>query len=325
MCAQALALQPTAASKVRPFNIHKDLLAVANLVELCFAGSLDADGRMYINQMRQAAGNAGILDAVSRREMPLGGFVWTEGKRLVGNLSLVPHRHEGKRMHLIANVAVHPDFRRHGIARALTLAALQDVRSRGRQETWLQVDERNPAAVALYRGMGFEERTRRTSWRMYPQRELLAEAKPSAVRIRRPADWQQQLEWLKASYPRDVRWQLPIDFTLMEPGWRGSLERALSERQLRQWSAESDGKLQGVLCWQSSSLESDRLWLATPAQAEHEEQAVATLLRKAHSTLTPGRSLALNYPAGRAVEALVNAGMHATRTLIWMSYPWAKS
>jgi ribosomal protein S18 acetylase RimI-like enzyme len=322
MTAQAVTLQAIPQQKLRPFDMRRDLAAVADLVELCFAETLDADGRLYIRQMREAASHetALIAAASGRPEMRMAGYVWLEDGRVVGNLSLVPHYHGGRKLFLIANVAVHPKFRRHGIARELTRAALQDVQHRGRHDTWLQVDERNEAALALYREMGFAERQRRTSWRLLPRPGW--QPRPNAIRVRqrKAADWKDQQRWLRASYPTDVHWQFPLDFNLLQPGWRGSLERAFSDRQLRQWSAELDGKLQGVLCWQSSSLEADRLWLA--ADAEHEDETIPSLLWRANESLTPGRPLALNYPSGRAVKALEDAGLTKARTLIWMSYPW---
>lgn len=325
MTAQVIALPKTEASPLRPFDIRRDLLPVADLVELCFAESLDADGRLYIRQMRQAASSATALalaTAGSGRDLPMGGFVWQEKGIVVGNLSLIPHRFGQRRLYLIANVAVHPDHRRRGIARSLTQAALQDMERRGQRKLWLQADEKNLAAIQLYRGMGFAQRMRRTSWRARPQPgQARDKASAVTVRERRPEDWSAQTRWLKATYPEDVVWQLPLDLKLLQPGWRGAMERAFSERRVAQWSVERDGELLGVLSWQSSSLEADRLWLA--AAPEHEDEGIVELLQSTLEELQPGRSLALNYPAGRAANALEASGFQAVRTLIWMSYPWS--
>src|SRR3972149_2661349 len=120
MSAQALTLPKPKASQLRPFDLRRDLLPVADLVELCFAESLDADGRLYIRQMRQAAAGPGMALGSATS---MSGFVWVEEGSLVGNLSLIPHHYGRRRLYLIANVAVHPDHRRHGIARTLTQAA----------------------------------------------------------------------------------------------------------------------------------------------------------------------------------------------------------
>ncbi|MEX1071560.1 MAG: GNAT family N-acetyltransferase [Anaerolineales bacterium] len=324
MSAQAISIQRELPANLRPFDIRRDLSTVADLVELCFANSLDADGRLYIRQMRQAARSGPLLDLAatgSRADLPLGGFVWQEDGRVVGNLSLLPHQYGSQRLFLIANVAVHPDHRRRGIARALTQAALADVERRGPRDTWLQVDQDNPAAVKLYAEMGFVEKMRRTSWRMHPQPDLSPQ-RISTVKVLKThrADWSAQRKWLDATYPTNLRWHLPLEPQLLQPGWRGALERALSSRQVEQWSAIKNRKLLGVLSWQSSTLESDRLWLAV--DAKREEEAIVALMRQAHNSLRPERNLALNFPSGRASKALLNAGFNAARTLIWMEYPW---
>jgi hypothetical protein len=100
----------------------------------------------------------------------------------------------------------------------------------------------------------------------------------------------------------------------------GSLQRVLSERRSEQWSAVEDGRLLGVLSWQSSVLEADRIWLA--AAHKNEAAAIAALANKAHSQFNTTRKLALNYEAGRATEALLASGFNPVRTLIWMQYPW---
>jgi ribosomal protein S18 acetylase RimI-like enzyme len=323
MSAQAISIQRELPANLRPFDIRSDLSAVADLVELCFATSLDADGRLYIRQMRQAARSGPLLDlsANGRGDLPLGGFVWQEDGRLVGNLSLLPHTYGAERLFLIANVAVHPDHRRRGIAHALTKAALEDVERRGPRRTWLQVDQDNPPAVKLYKEMGFVEKMRRTSWRMHPQPDLTPLPAPAAtVRKASGVDWNLQRKWLDATYPADLRWHLPLEPQILQPGWRGALERALSSRQVEQWSAVKNRKLLGVLSWQSSTLESDRLWLA--ADPKREVEAIAALMRQARNWLRPERNLALNYPNGQASEALQAIGFRAARTLIWMEYPW---
>ena len=59
-------------------------------------------------------------------------------------------------MHLL-NLAVHPAYRRRGIARALLTAALERSRGQGATVAWLEVRPSNTAALALYQSFGFEE------------------------------------------------------------------------------------------------------------------------------------------------------------------------
>jgi ribosomal-protein-alanine N-acetyltransferase len=56
----------------------------------------------------------------------------------------------------IATIAVHPDFRGHGIGRQILLAALRDAAARGATMSTLEVRASNRAAIQLYEQFGFE-------------------------------------------------------------------------------------------------------------------------------------------------------------------------
>ncbi len=55
----------------------------------------------------------------------------------------------------ITNIAVHPDYRRKGIGRAITGALLKHAMDEKFEEVTLEVRKSNEAAQAMYRGMGF--------------------------------------------------------------------------------------------------------------------------------------------------------------------------
>jgi mycothiol synthase len=64
------------------------------------------------------------------------------------------------------NISTHADWRGHGIAKALIGRALRALRDRGMTEAALGVDADNETgALAIYRAMGFGERTRDTHFR----------------------------------------------------------------------------------------------------------------------------------------------------------------
>lgn len=119
---------------LRPMSILRDLPAVADLIEQCFSSTMDSDGRRYVQDMRRAGNDNSFLKWANRvaesTSLPLTGYVWEEGHHIVGNVSVVPFRQNKNRLYLIANVATHPDYRRRGIARALTVRAMQHAREK---------------------------------------------------------------------------------------------------------------------------------------------------------------------------------------------------
>ncbi len=150
--------------------IARDLAQIADLVELCFVSYLDSNGRAAIREMRMLGQFGPLLTPLALLDlMGVGlamGNVWRVDGKVVGNVSLYRGGYHPKLGPgwLVANVAVHPDFRRRGMALALMDAALRRVRRyRGR---WiaLQVDAENEAAYRLYDGMGFETYEMLTQW-----------------------------------------------------------------------------------------------------------------------------------------------------------------
>jgi len=68
----------------------------------------------------------------------------------------------------ILTLAVDPDMRRRGAGRALVLAAAAQTRLLGAGALFLEVAQDNPAALALYAGLGFEAAGRRTNYYARP-------------------------------------------------------------------------------------------------------------------------------------------------------------
>jgi GNAT superfamily N-acetyltransferase len=309
---------------LRPFDISRDLNPVADLIEVCFADSLDIDGQRYLRQMRSAARNPRLLRwAASLSEhasLPLTGYVWEEDGRVVGNLSLIPLTDQGKRIYLIANVAVDAGYRRRGIARSLTTAALDLLaRRRGVTAVWLQVREENAAAHHLYTSLGFGERARRTAWQRRQEYWPPGALPHVKVRPRRARHWSQQRAWLDRLYPLSLSWNIPLNRNILRPGLRGAFYRFFTATQVRQWSAEENGRLLGVLAWQPLGSYNDRLWLATPPEGE--ELAVRALLGNIEPAFPRHRLLTLDFPSGRGSQALDSVGFIPHQTLIWMRLP----
>ena len=74
--------------------------------------------------------------------------------RIVGYASALLERKNSA--HLVS-LAVHPDYRRLGVARGLMEALIEKLRARGVKEISLEVRVSNKAARELYKALGFRE------------------------------------------------------------------------------------------------------------------------------------------------------------------------
>ncbi len=212
-------------NQLRPFDVRRDLSDVADLVELCFADTLDMDGREYLARMRSAARDTSLLRmAKGWASVPMTGYVWHEDDRLVGNISLISYIMKGRRFFLIANVAVHPNYRRRGIARHMTEAAVEHARLRSAPAVWLHVREENQPAQELYASLGFKERAVRTTWTGRPGEKLKPTLPPRSRFITpRSAHWPQFSPWLKESYPPELSWHMSFQLNSLRPGLSGGV------------------------------------------------------------------------------------------------------
>jgi ribosomal protein S18 acetylase RimI-like enzyme len=143
---------------MRAFSAASDLGPMVELIDVAFGERLDAQDRMWLGEI-SALTRLGPLYGLAAALLPglwraMGGLVWLEDGRLVGNVSLM--RGRGQTWH-IANVATHPDYRRKGIARRLTRAAMEQAGRLGAHRVRLQVSRDNAAAMRLYHQLGFAE------------------------------------------------------------------------------------------------------------------------------------------------------------------------
>jgi len=73
----------------------------------------------------------------------------------------------------VLNLAVAPDFRRRGVARALLRSALGFFRKQRVEEVYLEVRESNQSAQALYLSSGFRPVGQRTAYYRNPREDAL--------------------------------------------------------------------------------------------------------------------------------------------------------
>ena len=307
--------------QLRPLNILRDLPGVADLVEKCFADTMDSEGRRYLQQMRRAGQDnvfmrwaANAADSVS---MPLSGYVWEENGEIVGNVSLIPYREKKKKIFLIANVATRQDYRRRGIGRALTAAAMQHAQARHAAATWLHVRDDNPGAIALYISLGFQELARRTLWQAKPDQNARVDGLDFEITKRYGRDWSQQESWLARIYPELMNWYQPMPWQCLRTGLSAFIYRLMMDYDVSHWVARNgNGTPAAILSWQAMAGMNDRLWASAAPQGS--ERALTALLLYARRNLSWRQTLMLDYPAGEYSAAMEAVGFQAHRTLLWM-------
>jgi len=311
---------------MRAMNMFRDLPAVADLIELCFAETMDNDGQRYIADMRRASRDDGFLKWASHMtetaSLPLTGFVWEEEGHIIGNASLIPFRDKGKRIYLVANIAVHPDYRRRGIARLLTQRAMKYGWDKKSTALWLHVRDDNPGAIKLYEELGFQELARRTTWTAKPDSHLLKPASDIQVVARHPRFWSQQQDWLRRLHPDALGWYHAFNLNSLRPGLMNWLYLLFVDVNIKQWAAVLNENLLATVSWAPHGGRSESLIAAVSDAANTDEtqttEALTQLLLNARRALSNQSKLLLEFPAGEMTEAFRAAGFMERRTLLWM-------
>lgn len=305
---------------LRPLNVLRDLSAVADLIELCFSPTLDNDGQRYISDMRRASHDDSFLRWASHMtetaSLPLMGYVWEQDGRIIGNASLIPFRDKGKRVYLVANVATHPDYRRHGIGRALTECVMEQARDKKASAIWLHVRDDNFGAIKLYQDLGFREMARRTTWQASLDARLPYPETDIKIVPRHPRFWPLQQEWLRRLYPDALSWYQSWNIKSMRPGLWNWLYLLFVDFNIKQWVAIRQDKLLATLTWMPQGGRSETLYAA--AGPESDPAALTLLLVHARHMTTYHTQLTLEYPADEMTAAIDTAGFKPRRTLLWM-------
>lgn len=306
---------------IRSIHLRKDLFPVADLVEMCFAEHMDAEGRAYLRHIRSSAHdeNSIFLDASTPEtsQIPFHGYVWVEDGKVIGNITLIYANKRNQPRYFIANVAVHPDYRNRGIGRQLTMRAIQHVKDHDGRAVILQVREDNPSAIHIYESLGFREINRRTTW-IWNERARPKKILPEGVHIfhRRAEDWPQQKLWLEATYPETVSWFLPFSLTNHEPGLLNGFVRWLDAQSIHFWSVVEGERLIGAATLEGVNPFQDYIWIAS--SLIYEERAIEAILPYLIRRAKRPQKILVNYPAHRAEKAFENSGMKVLNTLIWM-------
>jgi GNAT superfamily N-acetyltransferase len=275
----------------------------------------------YLQQIRKAAiDQRHIRWTYAAGEMisyPLNGYVCEMNGMVIGNLSMIPFYWKREWYYLIANVAVHPNFRQQGIARQLTAKALDHLKRLPIHAVWLHVREDNLPARHLYDTFQFTERCMRDTWVSSETTDHLDRPTPGVqIDHVRPEDWPDQSKWLSNLYPPDVTWNLGFDVARFRPGILGYLRHFFYAEEQNQWAARIDGAFSGAAILHKSLAYADQVYLSIPADAN--EKVITRLLPFIKYNFSPKRQLLVNFPSRFAENAFLQSGFILISRLIWM-------
>lgn len=307
---------------LRPVDLRRDLREIAGLMEICFSDTLDQNGRGAVREM-EALSNSGPLLWLIGAMAPQWqmGYVWLEDGRLVGNVSTQMSEHD-RGTWLIANVAVHPDYRRRGIATALTKAALDLAGVNRARRALLQVHQHNTTAFDLYRALDFTTVTTRSTWERVSSLEPpQSEAARYDIRRARSEEWTRDYNFVARHRPAGFNWLRPLRQADWRPSiWR-SVQQFLAGMRHEHWLALDalTGQLAGAYYLLTGRGNYDELDLLV--SPEHQGRLERPLLAAGLRRL--GRrpwAVRIDHPSpDPAAEPLLQEfGFRRLQTLIWM-------
>jgi ribosomal protein S18 acetylase RimI-like enzyme len=315
---------PSFTGQIRHLDPKRDIARVADLVEAAFGLKNDPEGSSVVSQMRNLATFYRNYPLATSLATTQTGFVWEEAGQLVGNISLIPFHRRLTAIFLIANVAVAPEFRGRGIAKALTQHALRYTQQWGRTEIWLQVRSDNQVAIQMYQNSDFHFFSALSQWAKPADLNLGGSPLRSAsgqfeMRKRQREDWPQQKIWLDWAYPQETRWYQSVDLGLFSPwAWLNPLSWG-QLFQLEHLCQLESGRMRGVLSLQRSEAKTENLWLCLPKDPDLNHLA-REMLKQFLLNHWQGKRIFTEYPLGVADEAFTSNGFTKLRDLNWMRY-----
>ncbi len=305
----------------------RDVPQITELVGLCFSGTLDYSSRQILRNVRWIAERGGffwklsiLLGSVNSEEW-VAASVWEDEGRVVGNATLTLRKPE-KGAWLISNVAIHPDFRRRGFGRGLICFAVDEIRSRGGRNVYLQVDVANETAVRMYRELGFEEIGRRINWTRMPgpaaRVDPAASGDPSyRITPRRASEWREEYAFWKGISPAGFAWNTPLTAGLFRPSVARRLEQVLLGESEKHFLARRGGRVEAALF----SFQRFFGWEGFLIQTEGSGGGVELALwKEAWKDTFPQVNCLLETAPESSTAVLEQLGFQKRRTFQWMRY-----
>jgi ribosomal protein S18 acetylase RimI-like enzyme len=287
-------------SGLRPFNPLQDIRPMVELIELSFAADLDPQSRQMLREMRTLSYLGGPLLWLLTKTSPtlrnfFSGYVWLEEGRIVGNITV--HQRWGHKGWFISNLAVHPDYRRRGIADRLMVEGMELARKRGAKRVSLEVRAKNLAAQKLYERLGFTKVGSMSKMRL----EKVDRISPVPhggyeIRIVKPNEWRKRYQLAEEVFSSEAKKITPVkeeDYRL-NFGQRlmAGIGDLLKGQTVRHWAAQRDDRFLALLTLRTGgSFTSHSLTMMV--HPDHQGKVEEMLLTEALSTLRayPSRPL----------------------------------
>ncbi|MCS6910956.1 MAG: GNAT family N-acetyltransferase [Anaerolineales bacterium] len=319
-----LVANPYGGDGLQPLDIARHLAGVADLISLCFSPEVEEGWQHAIRELRFLSRLGPLAHMLARLDpqhrLLTQGFVWVDDGRVIGNVSTQPSE-TSSGVWVIANVAVHPDFRRQGIAQQLMQATLGYIRARGGRQAILQVDDENAGAIRLYQRLGFEHTATHRTWQR-SGRAVIPAYEPSRfeIRLRERHEWMRELNLAQLARPEGLSWNRPLSVAEFRPSLLRRLEAFFNGEMEEHWLAVTpQEQIVGALIIVTGLMEGDRLTvLAHPAFRGRVERAL--LIRGLRRLGSRPWNIHLEHPLNDTYvnDLLRDFSFTAMRTLHWM-------
>ena len=313
---------------IRPFDISRDLRAVAELISTAFASELDDRGSAVLREMRTMSHFGGLLGVLNRSTGEfndlLNGFVWVEQGHVVGNITVQRADKYATRWQ-IANVAVAPGFRGRGISRQLMEVAVDHATRAGGLWAVLQVYEANTVAHRLYISLGFEHVGATMDLRAPHTPVIRALTPHPLLKPFAAADWQPLYELVNHQLGAQAQWwrsirrtdfQATLEDRLGEWFWRLAGRGVAYRRVIQDSSRFEAALLLDARRWRGEH--AMQLWVRPEHYGVYDRPLLDWAFWSLQSYPRWPIRISINTDHGSAIDYLVRSGFAPQRTLITM-------
>jgi ribosomal protein S18 acetylase RimI-like enzyme len=313
---------------IRPFDIGRDLRAVAELISISFAAELDDRGAAALREMHTMSHFGGLLGLLNRSTGEFGdllnGFVWVEQGHVVGNITVQRADKYATRWQ-IANVAVSPSFRGRGISRHLMEAAIDHATRAGGLWAVLQVYAANEVARHLYASLGFSTISATTDMRA-PRAPVVRQQPVHPLMAHfSTADWQALYELVNHQLGAQAQWwrairradfQSTIEERIVEWFWRILGRGDVHRRAIRNSSRFEAALELDARRWRGEH--AMQLWVRPEQYGQYDHPLIDWALWRLQDYPRWPIRISINTDHDSAIEYLERSGFVRQRTLITM-------